>query len=303
MHTIAVVIALAAIPQTELSKQSRDFFSKVIEFKLKGGLLYVESDAKASGGSEVYQLAHSSFPGAGRLYVRSQYSSSSRSGGSGPSIDIRFEAGGASGNFRFELQVPGTAEYALLEQASPGQLKLEIRRSSVKVSYSQAKGTCTLRVRTPEESHAGRGRTFADALGDCPDTIQRAFLEAVEAYFDKVPFVATSNAPPGKALVRLRDGGVIVGEVRIEEVTLRTVYGELSIPKAEISQIVFPELPGGAPAGGAESLVVARRFSPRGTIELESFEVIVPYGTLRIAVSDIREVAFGKPLEAEKPGS
>lgn len=301
MHAIAVLLVLAAVPQTQLSKQSRDFFSKVIDFKLKGGMLTVEPEAKGDSRSALYQMAYNSFPGAARLYVQSQHGSTSRAGGSGPSIDIRLEPDGVAGSYRFELQAPGSTEFVLLEQKSPGQLTLEIRKSGLKASYAQSKGSCVLKVRTSEESHTARGRTFPEALGDCPDNLQRAFIEAVEAYFDKVPFVTVSNAPPGKALLRLRDGSVVVGEIRLEALTVRTAYGVLSIPRDELAQIVFRESDGSAP--GPESVVVAKRFSPRGTIELESFEVVAPYGALRIAVSDVREVVFGRPLEEPKPGS
>lgn len=305
MYAIAALLTLAgAVPQTELAKQSRAFFSKAIDFKVKGDLLLVETDPKGIGGSGVYQLAHSSFPGAGRVYVRWQGGSSSRSGGGGPTVNIQFEPSGNAGTYRFELQAPGGAESVLLEQQGTGQFRFELRRSSVRVSYAQAKGSCALRVRAPDESYATRARTFSGVLEDCPDSIRRYFLESLEAYFDKVPFAGFAAAPPGKTLLRLRDGSVIVGDVRLSELRVRTDYGVLTLPRDDLRQVVFPEsgVPegdrGGAAGPARESLVVARRFSPRGVVDLEAFDMVLPYGELRVSASDVREAVFGPPGES-----
>lgn len=297
MHATALLLVLAgAVPQTELAKQSRAFFSKAIDFKVKGDILQVETDPKGVGGPGVYQLAHSSFPGAGRVHVRWQGGSSSRSGGGGATINIQFEPSGAAGTYRFELQAPGGAESVLLEQQAAGTFRFELRRPGLRVSYAQAKGNCTLKVHAPDESYATRARTFSGVLDDCPDGVRRYFLDGIEAYFDKVPYTGFSAAPPGKTLLRLRDGSVVVGDVRLSELRVRTDYGVLVLPKDELRQIVFPER-AGEEGAAPEGLVVARRFSPRGIVELEAFDVALPYGELRISASEVREAVFGRPAE------
>jgi hypothetical protein len=117
-----------------------------------------------------------------------------------------------------------------------------------------------------------------------------------------------SAAPPGKVVLHLKDGSVIVGEARMTLVRLETEFGPLDLPKDEIRQIIFPgaasysdaaTASGGAAKASAadgEAIVVMRRFTPRGKLELESFDIVLPYGDLRIESSSVQEAVFGPPV-------
>ena len=165
------------------------------------------------------------------------------------------------------------------------------------------------------------------------------------------------DEPPRKegAMVVTRHGEAIVGPVRLEEVAVRTSYGLLRVPVAEVARVEFAPAPtaedeqkveaalaeagrldakasaevirdlasmgpvarrilaarpidekarplvdqvlekvGEGPAGRDvwEDVVVAKRFTVVGRVELESLEVGLAYGALQLSRGDIERIAF-----------
>jgi hypothetical protein len=140
-----------------------------------------------------------------------------------------------------------------------------------------------------------------------PLGVKKYFFGALELYFDKPPFVPFAAAPPGKTVVRLRDGAEVFGELDVSDVVLETAYGTLRIPRRDLLHIFLPgsELAleatreDGAMAGAVsqETVIVTRRFTPRGRLEVESFRLRTPYGDLDLAANEVLHIAFGPELE------
>jgi hypothetical protein len=312
MNAFAVLVVLAAeMKFSGYAQQSRGLFEKLIDIKVEKDMLVLRADPKGAGaGRELFQLASGSFSGVGRIYVRYQGGGSSTSRGGSGSVTIRheLESGGA---FEFNFQSPDGKESLILQQPSPGQLTVEYRLGKRSISFSQSQGKCQLRVRTGLDSMAASRATFTAVYRENPEAVQRSFIELLEAFFDDVPGLGYSPAPPGKVILRLKDGAQIVGELKLVEATLVTDYGALVLPRDEIRQIVFPgseetvDLGNAGIRGGkiksGEVVVVTKRFSPRGHLEVEEFLVATPYGDLKVVAGEVLNAVFGPPVEPGEP--
>lgn len=312
MNAFALLVLLAAeMKFSGYAQQSRGLFEKLIDIKIEKDLLVLRPDPKGAGaGRELFQLAVNAYSGIGRIYVRYQSGGSSTSRGSGGSVTIRheLETGGA---FEFNLQSPDGKESLVVQQPSPGQLSVEYRQGKRSISYSQSQGKCQIRVRTGIDSVASSRPTFTALFQENPEAVQRSFVALLEAYFDKVPGVGFSPAPPGKVIFHLRDGAQLVGELKLAEATLATDYGELVLPRDDIRQIVFPgseetvDLGAAGVRGGkiktGEVIVVTKRFAPRGHLEVDEFVLATSYGDLRVAAGDVLNAVFGPPREESEP--
>ena len=78
----------------------------------------------------------------------------------------------------------------------------------------------------------------------------------------------------GKILFAMRDGGLYVGTITPPELSLGTEYGRLSIPVAELREIVLS-----TPQGDRVS---ARRYQGPGQLVERTFELRTEYGVLRL---------------------
>jgi hypothetical protein len=179
-----------------------------------------------------------------------------------------------------------------------------VRRAKVSVSYEQTPGKCKLSVKAGKESFRGSGTTVTALLQKEPMGVRKYLLGSLERFLDKLPFIALAAAPPGKTVIRLRDGCEVFGELDADEVLLETAYGLLRIPRKDLVQVFLPgsELemsPGPEEAFGqsrssSDTVVVTRRFSPRGRLEMERFGLRTPYGRLEFAAEDVVYIAFGE---------
>lgn len=306
MHALALIVLLAGeLRFSGYAQQSRSLFEKVLDVKLEKNLIVLKADPKSGVvGRSMFQLAQSTFTGIGRVYVRYQGGGSSTSRGGTGSVTIRHELDGG-GAFEFDLQSPDGKETLSVKQPSPGQLTILYRQGRRTISYTQSQGKCQLKVRTGMDAMAATRSNFTAIFQDNPEVVQRNFIALLEAYFDDLPDLGFSPAPPGKVILHLRDGTQIVGELKLETATLHTDYGNLDLPRDEIRHIVFGGSDAAVDAGGAvgkkiavgEAVVVMKKFAPRGRLEVEEFQVATQYGTLTVDAGEVLHALFGPPLE------
>jgi formylglycine-generating enzyme required for sulfatase activity len=83
--------------------------------------------------------------------------------------------------------------------------------------------------------------------------------------------------------VYLKDGSIIVGEIRIESIKVTTDYGVLVVPKDQLIGIKVEE---------QEDEVQAIKFTIKGKVEMDSFEVTTKSGVLKIPKKDMKFIAF-----------
>lgn len=309
--TVAGVLLLGgpALAQP-MAKQSRAFFEKLVDFKIEKNLLVVKPTTTGDLGT-LLRSGRSRFTNVSRFSIRWHGGSSSSYGGSGGgNVNISFQQNGA---LTFQLTSANGQDSMTLKQPSPGNLNLVYKSGKKSISYSQSKGKCTLRIKAGRDSVSVSKRSFNAVVQAYPEQVRKHLVAALEGWFDDVPVLRYAAAPPGKVAFHLRDGTYLVGKLKIDEAKLDTDYGTLVLPRGEMRQILFPGAlayadAGGPPPGkqGAESdgetVVVMRRFTPRGRLHLDTFRVETDYGTLEILVEDVLHVAFGPPLEEEEAG-
>jgi hypothetical protein len=302
-------LLISQLPETGLSKQSRGFFEKLIDLKLEGGAIAVKLAGGPMDVSSLRTLAFSAFPGVARVSVRSQNGSTSSSrGGAGGEVSISLGQDGGPESMSFRIAAPSGDETLTLTQSAPGQMTFEVTSGKYTVRYEQEKGKHRLRVRAGAESFNITRASLAALLQAEPLGVKKYLFGALDVYLDKPPFVPFAAAPPGKTVVRLRDGAEVFGELDVAEVVLETAYGSLRIPRGELLHVFLPgadpalgAIPEDEPRGAAsdETVVVTKRFSPRGRLDLESFRLRTPYGDLELAAAEILHIAFGPELEPE----
>jgi len=105
---------------------------------------------------------------------------------------------------------------------------------------------------------------------------------------------------PGQSLFILKDGSGIKGKMKIEKWNLKTLYGALSIPSAEIISIKVPAGEAKEEVGASEDQVETVRFTVTGKLEIDKLEVETPYGKLTVSKSDIVEILFPRPSAAKE---
>jgi hypothetical protein len=307
MFTTLLALWACQLPQTGLSKESRAFFEKLIDLKLEGGSLAVKLAGGIPDPSSLRSLALSSFSGVSRVSIRSGRgsTSTSRGGGSGE-VTISLGQDGSADSLSF--RVASGDETLSLTQGAQGQVTFEITSGKFSLRYEQEKGKCKLRVKAGAESFNATRASLSALIQAEPLGVQKYLFGALDLYLDKPPFVPFAAAPPGKTIARLRDGAEVFGELDLKEVLLATDYGNLTIPRGEILHIFLPGAELGfeavredAPAGAVseETVVVTKRFAPRGRLDLASFRLRTPYGDLDFAASEVLHIAFGPEPEPE----
>lgn len=281
----------ASTTSSEMAQQARRFFDKLIDFKVEKGLLVVHPTWDGSVGSNFHNQVRGAFPGMGRVQVRHAGGSSSMNRGSGGSVSLSFAVGGNGSAFSFELQSTDGTESMRLAQSAPGSMTLEYTSSGATVSYAQESGKCQLKIRARGEKLMVTRKNFDELFQENPEVTQKHFIGLLEAFFDKVPFAAVADAPPGKVVFRLLDGARLVGEMQESILRLETAYGALEVPWSEIRHIAWiKEKP-------TETVVTTARFVPRGKLEIQTFELVTVYGKLRVQATELAEVAVGPPLK------
>ena len=330
MFTTPILLLLLAplpeapLPETELSKGSRTLFPELAKLKVEKGRLVLALESTSHNISSVRQRAVSLFPGVSSVRVRSASggsTSTSRGSGSG-SVSIQFGQSGSGMTIRYEIRT-ANGEHVLVESSGSHGVKIEIERGKSYVRLEQTEKSCSLKLRLDGHRLSAKAATLAEIFQSNPVDAREPLFAAIEHFLGKPPFLPLTNAPPGKSFVELRDGAFIVGEIELEALELETEYGRLSIPRAELYHVFFPgarNVPGssetsaaagssagistdGASAadsrGDASVLVVTRRFSPRGRLDLETVGLKTRYGTLELDASQILHIAFGPVKTSE----
>ncbi|HVR72700.1 MAG TPA: hypothetical protein VMT52_00135 [Planctomycetota bacterium] len=302
---------LGQIPETGFSKQCRGFFEKLIDVKLESGFLVLKAPAGFPDVSSLRQSAVSAFPDAGRISVRSSRGSTTTNrGGSG---EVSIQLGADTESFTFRVTSPGGDESLVIEQQGSNRLTIELRGGRFSLRYEQEPGKCKLQVKAGSDSFTATRKSLAELTQANPAGVHKHLMEALERYLNKPPFVPFAAAPPGKTIVRLRDGAEIFGELHAKEMELVTDYGTLTIPRSDLVQIFFPgseewmapaerESGEATAASGGDSVVVTRRFSPRGRLQIARFSLVTAYGDLEFDATDVLHMAFGPELETA-PGA
>lgn len=290
---------LAADGAADAVPPLRAFLQELVDIKVsEAGLLTIETAVNAGQARANYQSFHQRFSTYGSRTFRYQGGSTSSSGGSGGSVSISLEAGGKSGNLAVDLVEPDGEESLQLNQIESGALLvLHVQKSRVMLYRQTAKGALLVITRG-SSARAFHAKSFAVLLEESPDAVQEELLPTLERYVDDTPFTRKmEDAPPGKAIVALRGGDRVVGQLAVESVDLGTRYGTLQIPREELKRIIFPRLAPSASedAPPPECQVVTRTFSPRGAITAAEFLVTTPYGKVRVPSRDILYIAVGPP--------
>jgi len=273
-----------------MARQARGFFERLIDFKIENDLLVVHPSPGLGSSGNLHTQASNAFPNIGEIRVRYARGSTSMHRGSGGSVQLSFEADGSPGSFSFRLVSPDGGETMLLSQTEPGSLTLEYTSASATVSYSQTRGKCQLKIKARGGRLSVTKKGFGELFGEGGDIAQKHFIGLLDAFFDKVPFAYVFAAPPGKVIFHLKGDALVVGEVKGPDLSFETAYGPLKLPWSEIRQITFPE-------DKPEDVVVTmQRFTPKGKLDVDVFEVTTAYGLLRVQTSDVREVFVGPPV-------
>ena len=307
LAVVILVASLSQLPETEFSTGSRALFEELAKLEIKRGRLVVRLKAASHNASGIRVRALGLFPGVSRVSVRTNHGSTSTSRGSGSGqVSIRVGDDGGASTLAYELTAGGGAEKVILEQRSGGELKIEIESRGSYVRLEQTGNKCSLRIKVGQDRLHARGSSLAAIFQVHPIGAREHLFGAIKRYFGDPPFTPVSSAPPGKTIVRLRDGAEIVCEVQLEAVVLETDYGRLTIPRSDVYHVFFPGAgplrdvePAGRPANAegpapsGESLVITPRFTPRGRIDLETLSVSTPYGDLEIDTRDILHIVFG----------
>jgi hypothetical protein len=99
----------------------------------------------------------------------------------------------------------------------------------------------------------------------------------------------------GEIFLLMKDGSRLKGKVKIEKWNLKTTYGLLSIPTAEIKRIRFAREAKEEEEALKEDEVATVRFTVTGNLEIDKLEVETPHGKLTISKIDIAEILFPRP--------
>lgn len=296
MAGILVLVSLAGAPASgsEFAKQSRSCFSGMIDFKVQGGNLVIvradKGDVSANTG-----LLRSHFPGVSEFEFRTGHGSSSSSGGGSGRVAVEIESGGTPGSFGFRLVSPDGKETIDLVQTAPGALTFTYKGSEGRARYTQEKGKCRLTAARKGVAGNAAGSTFVELISTSGE-VGAALIDILDSFFDRVPAERPGPVPRDGVLFELEDGTSIVGKPAGDAVHLKTAYGTLAIPYAEIREVILPSSMAAAPKPKeeeGEAIVVARRFTATGELEERSFEVDTKYGAFRPEVASIRRILFG----------
>lgn len=114
------------------------------------------------------------------------------------------------------------------------------------------------------------------------------------ALAEEPPALPAASAP-SRARVLLRQGDVLEGEVPLGALRVLTAYGTLTVPPDEVLRIEFAADPSGRPGAveRAEDTVVAKKFSIVGRAEIETLDVTLPQGRLRVPRADVARLVVG----------
>ncbi|HLU48942.1 MAG TPA: hypothetical protein VK116_12695 [Planctomycetota bacterium] len=306
---MAVLVLALGQASTEVSKGSRTLFEELAKIELVNGRFRVALKNASPNVSALRQRALALFPSASRIRVQSQNGSTSTSrGGTGGEVWIRIGHDGGPSSLHYQVTSPPTGETIVITQQANGDLKLQIDRRGLALSVEQTGAKCVVRVRGRGKRVNATGKTLAEVFQLHPIDAREEVVAAIERYLGKPPLLPLAGAPPGKTIIRLRDGAVVVGDVDLDSIAIVTTYGRLTIPRAELYHVFFPgaadttfdDAPSETSAEGESSeasdgkaVVVTPRFTPRGTIDLETIEVRTPYGRLVLSAEDILHIAFG----------
>jgi hypothetical protein len=307
---------LSQLPQTSFSRQSRSFFEGLIDIRIEKKQLAIKAPNGLPDVSGLMALARTAFPDASQVTVRSANGSSFSGGGDGGGGNVAIQIGlpGSSQGFEFQLASSAGDESVTLRQGNAEELLIELRTRKASLRFEQERGKCKVVVKAGADSFSATRASLLEVLSSPPPGRAKYLLGFLELYLDKTPVVAFSGAPPGKTIVRLKDGAEIYGELQVAELKLTTAYGQLTIPRSELIQITFtfPEGSGrtateeadkAAASAPDQTMVTGRRYSPVGRLEATSFIFRTPYGDLLLQAADIVQMDFGPPEpEAEAAG-
>jgi hypothetical protein len=104
----------------------------------------------------------------------------------------------------------------------------------------------------------------------------------------------------GEIFLLIKDGNKLKGKVKVEKWNLKTAYGPLSIPSADIIRIRFSREAKEGEEALKEDEVATVRFTATGNLEIDKLELETAHGKLTISKSDIVEIFFPKPSDAKE---
>src|SRR5690606_32692367 len=140
-------------------------------------------------------------------------STSTSRGGTGGEVWIRIGHDGGPSSLHYQVTSPPTGETIVITQQANGDLKLQIDRRGLALSVEQTGAKCVVRVRGRGKRVNATGKTLAEVFQLHPLDAREEVVAAIERYLGKPPRLPLAGAPPGKTIIRLRDGAVVVGDV------------------------------------------------------------------------------------------
>lgn len=81
----------------------------------------------------------------------------------------------------------------------------------------------------------------------------------------------------------LKDGSLIVGEIKMDTVKVTTAYGVLTVPRNEVVRIKI---------GEDDDEVKTMKFTIKGRVEIEEFEITTKGGVLKVPKKDVKSIVF-----------
>jgi formylglycine-generating enzyme required for sulfatase activity len=91
--------------------------------------------------------------------------------------------------------------------------------------------------------------------------------------------------------IYLKDGSILVGEMKLESVKVTTDFGVLTVPK---DRLIGIKTASPHASSGDDDEVQTDKFTIKGKVEIDLFEITTKSGVLKVPKKDVKFIAFSK---------
>lgn len=98
---------------------------------------------------------------------------------------------------------------------------------------------------------------------------------------------SAENSAPGKIIIHLTDGSRLSGKLKIEEIGLKTDFGDLKVNVKDVIRITF---------GKMEDTIVTKKSTLKGTITRNEFELDSQIGVIKIKKDSISQITTSSTM-------
>jgi formylglycine-generating enzyme required for sulfatase activity len=113
---------------------------------------------------------------------------------------------------------------------------------------------------------------------------------AVALFAQEQPKPEEPKSPP-LPKIHLKDGSILVGEIKIDAVKVTTDYGVLVVPK---DRLIGIKTASPALQCGDDDEVQTDKFTIKGKVEMDLFEITMKSGVLKVPKKDVKFIAFSE---------